>query len=263
MSERRFLVAPGSLAEGEGALLILRGAEHHHLARVLRLVAGDAMAVFDGAGTGYRGTVERIDREETRVRLGSRDDRKVEPRLHVTLAQAIPRNPDRMDLLVQKTTEIGVSRIAPIVASRSVARPTGATGRLERWRRIAEDAARQSGRLSVPEVSEPATWEDFANRSGWSATERDTTSALPPQGELRLVLSTEDPRAEPLGGLGPDGPPRAVLAIGPEGGWSPQDLALAAAAGYRSIHLGPRVLRTETAGIVAVGLALFQAGDLR
>lgn len=249
MSERRFLVSPGSLAEGEGALLILRGAEHHHLARVLRLVAGDAMAVFDGAGTGYRGTVERIDREETRVRLGSREDRKVEPRLHVTLAQAIPRNPDRMDLLVQKTTEIGVSRIAPIVASRSVARPAGATGRLERWRRIAEDAARQSGRLSVPELSEPVTWEDFAK--------------LPSQGELRLVLSTEDPRAEPLAGLGPDGPARAVLAIGPEGGWSPQDLALAAAAGYRSIHLGPRVLRTETAGIVAVGLALFQAGDLR
>ncbi len=248
MSERRFLVAPEALAAGVGARVILRGAEHHHLARVLRLVAGDAVALFDGAGTGYRGRVERIDRAETLLALESLDDRKVEPRLHVTLAQGIPRSPDRMDHLVQKTTEIGVARIAPIVASRSVARPTsGASGRLERWRRIAEDAARQSGRLNVPAVDEPATWEDFLKR--------------PAAEDLRLVLSTEDPHAAPLAGAGPF-PARAVLAIGPEGGWSSGDLSLATAAGYRSVHLGPRILRTETAGIVAVALVLFQAGDL-
>ena len=249
MSEHRFLVEPAALAQGEGALLILRGEEHHHLARVLRLKSGDVVGLFDGAGAGCIGRVERIDRDETRVRLESADDRSVEPRLHVTLAQAIPRSPDRMDHLVQKTTEIGVSRIVPIVASRSVARPAGATSRLERWRRIASDAARQSGRLRVPTVDEPATWEDFIGEAAAPA-------------EARLVLSTEDPLSGELTGMVAAGARHCIIGIGPEGGWSSEELARAQAAGYRSVRLGPRILRTETAGIVAVALALYQAGDL-
>jgi len=247
MSERRFLVPPGSLAAGAGTRVILRGDEHHHLARVLRLAAGDAVGLFDGAGAGCLGRVERIERDATQVMVERLDDRAVEPRRMVTLAQAIPRNPDRMDLVVQKTTEVGVSRIVPVVAERSVARPgQGSRTRLERWRRIAADAARQSGRLRIPAVDGPVPWEEFLRRSEES--------------DVRLVLSTEDPAAAPLAGAAGAG--SVIIAVGPEGGWSDGDLAGARAAGYRSVRLGPRILRSETAGIVAVALALYEAGDL-
>lgn len=154
-----------------------------------------------------------------------------------------------MDHLVQKTTEIGVSRIVPIVARRSVARPSGAKSRLERWRRIASDAARQSGRLRIPAVDEPVTWEDFVEEAAWA-------------NEARLVLTTEDPASQPLAGMVPTEAGRCVIGIGPEGGWSAEEVTLARGAGYRSVRLGPRILRTETAGIVAVAIALYQAGDL-
>jgi len=252
MTDRRFLVEPDQIATG---FADVTGSEHHHLSRVLRLKRGDAVSVFDGSGEGRLGVIASIEKNRTVVRLTASDPRAVEPRLHLTLAQGIPRH-DKMDLVIQMTTEAGVAAIVPIVAERSVARVHlwggGASRSVERWRRITREAARQSGRLRIPEVSDPMTWSDLARTPG-----RDPDSA-------RLVFVADSREATPTGlGCLSRTTRSAVIAVGPEGGWSPAEVAVARECGFIPACLGPRVLRTETAGIVAVALALFLAGDLQ
>ena len=251
MIERRFLVAPADLEELGGSAVI-RGDEHHHLRKVLRLAPDDAVSVFDGAGRGYRGLIESIEAGATRVRLTSTDDRAVEPSFETVLAQGIPHH-DRMDLVIQKCTEIGVSRVIPIVAERSVMRPAtdGNWKRLTRWRRVAAEAARQSGRLKVPVVEEPVGWGPFLG----------AISSAP--GQTRLILDPEGDSITRPTGLSPEHAGRsALIAVGPEGGWTEREAALGIERGFLPIVLGPRVLRTETAGIVAVALCLYLAGEL-
>ena len=249
MTERRFLVSPEALEAGSGASVLLDGDEHHHLTRVLRLRPEDVVWVFDGAGRGFRGSIESIGRDSTRVRLESPDDRRVDPVFQVTLAQGVPHH-DKMDLVVQKATELGVACIVPILTERTVmAFPAGRSARLERWRRMAREAARQSGRLRVPAVEEPQEWSRFVR----SATSRDSRDRF-------LLVADPTPGAGwPRRGSAGDS---AVVAVGAEGGWSESEVADGLEHGYSRVGLGPRVLRTETAGIVAVALALYLAGEL-
>lgn len=251
MTERRFHVAPTDMEETPDGIAVIRDDEHHHLKRVLRLKTGDEVSVFDGIGRGFRGKIETIAPRETRVRLLAKDDRTVEPVFKVTLVQGIPHH-DRMDLAIQKTTEIGVTRIVPIIAERTVARrgSEGEWKRLVRWRRVATEAARQSGRLWVPLVDQPQGWKEFLD-------------GLPDTpGQLRLILDPEGGS----GGAGELVPPAttssALLAVGPEGGWTTRETELAQTRGFQPMGLGPRTLRTETAGIVATALCLFLAGEL-
>ena len=247
MTARRFLVDRAELPAAGEATAVLRGPEHHHLSRVLRMKVGESVSLFDGAGRGLHGTIESIERDRTIVRVTEPDDRAVEPALQVILAQGIPKH-DKMDLIIQKTTEIGVAGILPIIAERSTARAGGGTGRLARWRRIAAEAARQSGRLMVPQILEPSAWPDVA-----------TVLGAPPA-QTRIVLDTT-----PGAGRAPialTGTNSAVVAVGPEGGWSESELGLAGQLGFTKGDLGSRTLRTETAGILSVGILLFLAGDL-
>lgn len=255
MTERRFLVDPADLPGGpsgrtDGGTILLGGGEHHHLSRVLRLAPGDEVSLFDGRGRGWFGTIESIDRQTTRIRLTRSDDRAVEPSCRVTLIQGIPHH-DRMDLIVQKTTEIGVARILPVITRRTVvrARGPGAAGRLARWRRIAQEASRQSGRLAVPEVCDPIAWQDV---------DMDRLGA-----QMGFLLSpagaAAGPPVRPDLGRAADG---ASIAVGPEGGFSEEEEAAALARGFIPVSLGPRILRTETAGMVAVALVLFLAGEM-
>jgi len=252
MIERRFLVAPADLEDAAPGISVIRGDEHHHLRRVLRLRPGDEVSVFDGAGRGFRGLIESIDAAETRVRLTVKDERRVEPVFEVVLAQGIPHH-DRMDLVIQKTTEIGVSRIVPIIAERSVVRAgkEGEWKRLVRWRRVAAEAARQSGRLRIPGIGEPVGWKEFMEEPP------------APPGRSRWILDPEGGTTSGAGAIAHEAGTRsALIAVGPEGGWSGRETALGSERGFRPVLLGPRVLRTETAGIVAVALCLFLAGEL-
>lgn len=252
MIERRFLVSPDALLAPGEMIALVRDEEHHHLSHVLRLRAGDAVSVFDGAGRGFRGTIESIDKRETRVRLTAPDDRAVEPSFHVMLAQGIPHH-DRMDIVIQKTTEIGVGVIVPIMSARTVLRPgrEGRWKRLERWRRVAREAARQSGRLRVPDVAEPVAWRDFLDSLGESPR------------NLRLIFDPEAVTSSEEAGVVLGMTTRsALVAVGPEGGWTAPEATLGREHGLVPMALGPRIMRTETAGIVAVALLLFLAGDL-
>jgi 16S rRNA (uracil1498-N3)-methyltransferase len=206
---------------------------------VLRLRSGDEVSVFDGRGTGFRGVLESVSGSRAVVRLAEPESPRVEPATRVTLFQGIPHG-DRMDWIVEKATEIGAARIVPVLSERSVMRPRrGSWGRLDRWRRIAVAAAKQSGRLVVPDIAEPESFDDVVGRL------RDGNGA-------RLVFHTT---ADPVGRLAMTAGEASII-VGPEGGWSEAEIGLAVASGFTAIGLGPRILRSDTAATVALALVV-------
>jgi 16S rRNA (uracil1498-N3)-methyltransferase len=246
MRERRFLVDPADVESGRA---IIRGSEHHHLSRVLRLGPGDEVCVFDGCGRGYQGRVESVDRGHAVVALGEPDDPRSESPVEVTLLQALLHG-ERMDWVVEKGTETGVTRIVPVLSERSVVRPkSGRWGRLDRWRRIALSAAKQSGRLVVPRIDEPVPFEQAVAGAGSPAVAAPGRSA-----RLKILLHGGGaPLFEAAGGILADA---ADLLVGPEGGWTEGEVDRAAAAGWIQAGLGSRTLRADTAAVVGVSLLL-------
>lgn len=210
-----------------------------YLAEVLRLPAGTQIEVFDGRGGRYPA---RVEEGFESVRLGPRDEAPAAA-LELALLVALAKG-EKMDLVVQKATELGVARILPFAGERSVVRlePGKGAARAERWRRIAEEASRQCGRADVPEVAAPAPL-------------GEALRAVAPG--ARLVVF--DPGGGPLAGA----PVASVAAVvGPEGGLCGAELAACEAAGAMRASLGPRTLRAETAAIVAVALLQARFGDL-
>jgi 16S rRNA (uracil1498-N3)-methyltransferase len=235
---RRAFVAtspvPGSRVE-------LDPEESHHVARVLRLRAGDDLAVFDGRGGEWAATVADVRREGVIIVAGAPRSGDTEPPLRVTLFQSFVR-PERMEWVLQKGTEIGVAAFRIVAAERSDS-PPPSPSRLERYRRILLEACKQSGRRRVPDLE---------------------TGALdrPPEGHVAIVLDAS-PGAPALGEvLRGVKAPHVWIAVGPEGGFSDEEIAACAARGWMRASLGPRTLRTETAGAVAAAIVLFVCGDL-
>ena len=223
--------------------VVLDRDESKHVVRVLRLGPGDAVSVFDGQGREWEGVLESTHGQEVRVCLGQELTRPVDPTLEVVLFQALCR-PDRMEWAIQKATEVGVAEIRPIRSERVETREPG-PARLERWRRIAMEACKQSGRRRVPRVELPGA-----------------LPPAPPAGVLALVLGSS-PASLPIGQYTLAEAPEAVwLAVGPEGGFSEEDRSLLDGRGWREAGLGPRTLRTETAGVVAATLVLHAWDDL-
>lgn len=239
----RIFIEPERLT---GETLTVDGTAHKHLVRVLRVQAGDTLGVFDGLGNEIEAEVLSIDRQSLSLRLGTRKAIPA-PATRITLLQVLPRA-DRMELIVQKTTELGVTTIVPVVTARASLDAGQASGKLERWRTIAREAARQCGRADFPRIDEPLGLDEAARNVA-------TTEAV------RLVLwESENQRS--LSRSIPEGCRDIVLLIGPEGGFSPDDVARVAGLGFISVGLGPRILRTETAAIVAVALSQAATGGL-
>lgn len=233
-----FPLAPGATVE-------LPPEAAHHAAKVLRMAEGDAVMLFDGRGGEWTARLKRVGKAMAAV-LESFDDADREPPLAVTLAQGLPAA-DKMDWIVQKGTELGVARIRPVVARRSVIRLSGE--RMERrvahWQAVAVAACEQCRRNRVPEV---AALVDLGHYLG----------EAPASGELRLMLAPGAERR--LADLGrPAGP--VTLLIGPEGGFEEGELAAAEMAGFQAVSLGPRVLRTETAGAATLAAMMALWGD--
>jgi 16S rRNA (uracil1498-N3)-methyltransferase len=217
-----------------------------HLARVLRLREGAAVIAFDGRGGEFRCEVLSVKGEEVRVRVGPRMSSLPESPLRITLVQAVSRG-ERMDWTLQKATELGVRTIVPVLSARSVVRldERQSEKKLRHWQAIVASACEQCGRSIVPEVRMPQEFPRYL-----AGTPRDGQ---------RFVLSPSGPAS--LAGLTSVGP-RVELLIGPEGGLDDAELARAADAGFAPVRLGPRVLRTETAGIVALTVLQAMWGDL-
>ncbi len=242
----RFLVAPEVLRTSPVGLT---GAELHHC-RVLRLRPGAAVRICDGAGREFAGRLLRVSSSRAEVNLEEEVQAAVESPLDVTLYQALTRS-EKMEFILQKTTELGLSRFVPVLTERVQGkRPAGEDGRLARWREIARQAVRQSGRTRLPEVAAPCTFAQAV------AAARQAPLAL-------LPTAAAEPEAgwKQLPGVGAG--LRAVsILVGPEGGFSTEEVDHARAAGLKTLRLGPRILRTETAGVVVVALAQFTWGDL-
>jgi 16S rRNA (uracil1498-N3)-methyltransferase len=218
-----------------------------HVARVLRLRSGAPLVLFDGSGSDYSGEIVAVEGDRVRVRVDARSAGLGESPLAITLVQAVSRG-ERMDWTLQKATELGVRRIQPVLSARSVVRldEQQAAKKLRHWRAIVAGACEQCGRSVLPELRAPLDLPRFLAES-------------PREGQ-RIVLSPTGPAS--LAGFASMAA-RVELLIGPEGGLEDVELEAAMRAGFAPVRLGPRVLRTETAGIVA--LAVLQAlwGDLQ
>jgi 16S rRNA (uracil1498-N3)-methyltransferase len=238
---------PGPLAEG--ARLRLDERSGLHLTRVLRLKSGAAVVVFDGANHEHDGTLHLGRDGRADLVVGSARQALARSPLAITLSQGVSRG-ERMDYAIQKATELGVTRIVPLLCERSVVRldEEQSAKKHAHWEGVAIAAAEQSGRADVPDVDTARDLEvHLANAFG--ATD----------GVLRLVL---DPGSTTGLKQLPGALQTIELLIGPEGGLSDRELDLARRAGYQSLRLGPRVLRTETAAAAAIAVLQALHGDL-
>jgi len=232
-----------------GNTLFVTGDDVHYLTRVLRLGPGDTLTVLDGEGRAFSAVIRTAESGKVCLNLVGEIKQETEPSLRVTLFQAIPKG-DKMDLVVQKAAELGVARIVPVVTERVVVRLDAArrAKRWERWRKISVEAARQCGRTVVPAVEPVHSFADALDLLG-----PFQMGIMPWEGEeavsLRECLSTERPSA-------------VSIFIGPEGGFSLSEVAAARQRGIITVSLGSRILRTETAGIIAPALVMFAFGEI-
>ena len=246
MQRHRFYAAPSSFAESS---VTLDAEESHHLTRVLRLGEGARMFVFDGEGVEYECEVARVAKREVELNPVRRLDDVVESPLRLTLAQALIKG-DKFDWVIQKATELGVTRIVPLATDHCDLKRAGerAEQRLQRWRRISLEALKQCGRRRLVEICDPAPFDDFCGSTAQSArlifSERGGESL----GEVSAKLQNVN---------------QLSLCVASEGGWSERELLKAESSGFTPVSLGSRILRTETAAIVAVTLAQHLFGDLR
>jgi 16S rRNA (uracil1498-N3)-methyltransferase len=218
-----------------------------HLTRVLRLEAGAPLIVFNGQGGEYPAILGVRSAKRVLARLGRHEAIERESPLNITLLQGVARG-ERMDLIVQKATELGVTRIVPVLADRSIVKVDAKQRerKLEHWQSIAISACEQCGRNRMPEVSAPTAL-------------GDAIAALP-QGSLRCLLAADG--AESLAAAARGAGSGVVLLIGPEGGLADNERQFARANGFVAYRLGPRILRTETAGLTALATLQALAGDL-
>jgi 16S rRNA (uracil1498-N3)-methyltransferase len=225
--------------------------DHRYLTRVLRLEIGDVVTLFDGQDGEVDARISRVGPRAVELRVEERRQIGAADRPALTLIQALAKG-EKLDLVVQKATELGVTRIMPVTSARSIPQLEAmrAIGRRARWQKIAREAARQCGRADVPTIE--------------AVTPLATALHAISKEAFRLLL-WEGARSTRLTGLLPPAdqrPHEVAVAVGPEGGFSPTEVEAAKAAGFVPAGLGPRVLRTETAALVILSILQFRLGDL-
>jgi 16S rRNA (uracil1498-N3)-methyltransferase len=223
----------------------LPGGAAHHAVRVLRLKRGDEVRLFNGEGGEYEASIHRVEKDNVTVDIGRYHDLERESKLQVCLAQAMTTG-DKMDYILQKAVELGVARIQPLQTNRAVVRlnQERAEKRLQHWQNVVVSACEQCGRNAVPQVKPIMPFEEWV-----AATDPAT---------MRLMLS---PAAEQS--LRDCAVPNAEvnLVVGPEGGLNREEVAFAQLKGFKSVRMGPRVLRTETAPLAALAAMQVLWGD--
>ncbi len=232
-----------------GDTIIVSDEDHRYLVRVLRLGVGDQVTLFDGRGGEADATISRLGPRAVELHVEARRQGEATTGPLLTLVQALARG-EKLDLVVQKATELGVGRIIPVTTQRAVPRldTIRAASRRARWQKIAREAARQCGRADVPEV-EPVTALPLA----LDAAPRDA---------LKLVLWEEARQVRLRELLPAEPPPAIVIVVGPEGGFTSEEIAHAREAGFSPVGFGPRILRTETASLAALAVVGYALGDL-
>lgn len=248
MAKHRFYL-PASAWTSEN--LELRGEEAHHCLDVMRCREGDRIVVFNGAGTEAEGVIVAIakDRVTLRTLLTTTTPR---PRAAITLGQAVPKGKN-MDLIVQKATELGASRIVPLLSERTVVQLDDGDieKKRQKWERVSIEACKQCGQNWVPEVATPVKVEAFVK------TSRDPLRLIAAIGGEAAPLKSILAARAVEGGAPTEG---ATVLIGPEGDFTPAELSQAITCGFRPLSLGPIILRSETAAIYALSILGHELG---
>ncbi len=241
----RFFVPPHTLATTR---VQIRDEVAHQIIRVLRMQAGDAICLLDGQGYEYRAKILSLGKDEVICQMEERTLCLSEPHHKVTLYLSLLNKADKFEWALQKCTEIGAAAFVPVRAARSIA-DVPASAKLERWRRIIQEAAEQSGRSIVPALEKPLTFEEvLASQAGQLAT-------IPALGfTITLKNALRNTAREQQSGIS--------IFIGPEGGFTPGEVDEAKAAGIVPVTLGPRTLRAETAAVAALTMTLYELGDM-
>lgn len=242
----RFFVTKSDI---QGEILTLSPRHAHHIRNVLRLRPGGRIIVLDNAGREYEATLTEIGKKHALARIESERPAAGEPQTQITLFQAMLTR-EKFETVLQKCTELGVTRFAPVLTQRSIVRKTAAApARLDRRRTILAEAAEQSHRGMIPRLDEPV---QFAKAIESLADFDCCLIASPAERQMSLNQALRSK----------DNPRTIALLIGPEGGFTDAETALAADAGAIAFALGPRILRTETAAIVASAIILHESGQM-
>lgn len=220
----------------------------HHVFRVLRMQAGEQVLLFNSQAEGdYHAVIQRIDKKGVWVQVGEFIPAKREAEVDIYLAQGIARG-EKMDMIIQKAVELGVKKIFPLITERCNVRLTGEREekRLAHWQGVVISACEQSGRNQLPSISPPADYADWLSQAKAEACfilSPHTLTKMPPAGEKA---------------------PRSIIVlVGPEGGFSENEVQLAIDHGFTSLNLGPRILRTETASLAALTVMQYAYGDMQ
>lgn len=228
-------------------ILIIDGEDVNHITKVLRFKEGDEITCCNGIGTDYVAKITSVDKKEICCEIISAVKAETEPNIHVILIQGVPKA-SKMDYIIQKTTELGISEIYPCEMSRCVAKIDGQK-KIERWQKISREAAKQSGRGIVPEVHDAICLKEAIN------VLKDADIAFVPYecdegNTLRPVL------------LGAKDPKTVAFMIGPEGGFDKSEIDEIIKNGIHTVSLGKRILRTETAGEAVLSMVMYEIGDI-
>lgn len=236
---------PGLLADE----MILSGQDARHIVHVLRHKVGDELIVADAAGKAASARIVETGEDWIKIVRLAEIEECTEPPVDVVLAQCLPKS-DKMDFIVQKATELGVSAVCPVVSENCVVKydENKKAARRQKWQKIAHEAAKQCGRAIVPEILPVISLRELAGAAGEGRQmlfcyEQETSCALK---ELLTAAQSN----------------RFLLLIGPEGGFSQAEARLCRGQGFKSVSLGPRILRAETASLAAVSIVMYQNGDL-
>lgn len=244
----RFFVQPQDI---DGERLTITGSDARHIGKVLRMRKGDELTVCDCAGTDYRIRITSISAESVGADILFSMPSVAEPPLEVTLYQALPKSA-KMETIIQKCTELGISKIVPCITARCVVKlenDSAAKKKVSRWQAVAEEAAKQSQRGRVPEIGLPVAFAEAAKRmKGCELC--FVPYEMERERSIRQVLQNAE------------APKTAAFFIGPEGGIAPEEAELLADSGIPTVTLGPRILRCETAPIAVLSMLMYELGDL-
>ncbi len=238
----RFFVPSENIKQKE---IFVSGKENHHLTRVMRLTKGENVVVFDGCGKEYYGVIKEISSQRTLIEIKKVEERKVQEKVKITLVQAIPKKAKLRDI-IDKTTQLGVWGIIPMISQRTIVRPPKEKERLylERWRKVALESCKQCGRTKPPYIAGITSFKDLI--------------PLSPQYDLALMPSLLGKRKE-LKEISLQKAKNIIFFIGPEGGWTKQEIDLAEKNKVILLDLGERVLKTDTAAIAMMSILNFLA----
>lgn len=255
MDMQRYIVPPAAFRD---RTVVVEGDDAFHMARVMRMRPGDRVVVCDGEGREATAVLTSVEPARAEAELEELRPSAGEPAWTVVIAQSLPKG-DKMELIIQKGTEIGAAAFIPFRSERAVVRYDGKqeARRLERWRRIAKEAAEQAHRGRLPEVAGVATWRELLATFDeyddvYFCYERQGGE---PSSGLRTLVRGTMSRV-------PDRPLKLLVVVGPEGGFTEREAAEAEAAGAKPAGLGARILRTETAALAALACLMYESGEM-